>query len=131
MTFQLPQAVGGSATGWALADYRQISYVSGKATAGTMTATADQLDTAELWLIDRAVVYTTSTAATALRLYTGAVAPGRLLSGSASGNFDEADYPQGLLIPAGGQLLAVWTGADNNAIGTVNLQVRVLRQVSA
>lgn len=129
MSFVLPTPVG-SASGWQLTDYRQLTYVSGPAIGGTMTAYADQLDVDVMWLVDRAVVSSTSTAQTAARHYNGSTGAGRLLSGTNSGNYDEADYPNGLLVPAGGQLLTVWTLADAGAVGTVNLQVRELRQVA-
>jgi hypothetical protein len=130
MTFTLPTPVG-SASGWQLTDYRQLSYTTGPAAGGTTTAYADQLDVDVMWLVDRAVVFSTSTNPSAVRLYNGSAGAGRLLSGSNSGNYDEADYPNGLLVPAGGQLLAVWTLADDGAVGTLNLQVRELRQVTS
>lgn len=107
-------------------DYRYITATSPAAAGGTATATFPQLGQ-EAWLIDRAIASCTSSTETALRLYEGNPSPGFLLSGTARGNFDEADYPAGVLISPGTQLLAVWTLASDGAVGTLRLQVRVLR----
>jgi len=114
-----------TATGWALSDYITRTVTSSPAGAdGLAVATAEQLDPDELWLIDRAVVSCTSVADTALRLYDSQVSAGFLLSGSRTGNFDEADYPTGLQLQPLRQLVAVWTGATPGAVGTINLQAR-------
>jgi hypothetical protein len=92
------------------------------------------LDVSELWLIDRAIIQCDSTVDTKLRLYASTAAAASLLSGSdseaASGNFDEAEYPQGLLLRPSQSLLAVWTGASSGAKGTIRLQARVFRKAS-
>jgi hypothetical protein len=125
---QLPVSVG-SAAGWQLSDYRELTIVSQPAAAGSATAYGPQLDVAELWLIDHAVCSCTSAAQTDLRLYGGQVSPGSLLDGSASGNFDVSDWPNGLQLQPTRQLVAVWTGADAGSVGTLTLQCRVLRRV--
>jgi hypothetical protein len=131
MTVVLPTSVS-AAGGWQLADWTDPVRTSGAAAGGTMQVEFPQLDVEELWLIDRAVIQCTSTTDTKLRLYaSNAGAPG-LLSGSDSdastGNFDEAEYPQGLLLRPGQLLLAVWTGASDGARGTIRLQARVYRR---
>jgi len=130
----LPRAVGGSATGWQLVDYQSgaaASFHTQAAAGGVCSVQLDQLDDTELWLIDHAVVYCTSSTPTSLRLYSDAIDPGRLLDGSSDGNFDVADWPgDGLQIAPSTSLLAVWSGASDGAVGTLNLQLRVLRRLT-
>lgn len=127
MTLTLPASLPTGASSWAVADYRREVITSDPAAGGVARGAGSQLDLDELWLVDRAVVSCTSSTPTRVRLYEGQEAVGSLLSGSASGNFDEADYPTGVLLQSGMQLLAVWSNASDGARGTVVLQVRVLR----
>lgn len=127
MSLILPESIG-SATGWTLADYRTLTLTTGPAAAGSARGAGPQLDLDELWLVDHMVAVCDSTTDTRLRVYETAEAPGFLLDGTGSGNFDVADWPNGLQVQPGRQLLAVWTGASNAAVGTLNLQLRVLRR---
>jgi hypothetical protein len=127
----LPQSVGGTATGWALADYMpEVVLRSPKVAVGETTATAygEQLPNDVLWLIDHAVTSCTSATATSLRMYSGA--GGLLIDGTDEGNFQVADWPNGLQVAPGRQLVAVWSSADVGSVGTLALQVRVLRRTS-
>lgn len=131
MTFPaaaLPHSLPTGAGAWTVSEWRRVSIVSQPAAGGIATAAGPQLDLSELWLVDRAVVSCDSSTPTRVRLYEGQVGPGALLSGSASGNFDEADYPTGVLIQSGSQLVAVWSNASDGARGTAVLQVRVMRE---
>jgi hypothetical protein len=125
VTIPLPQPIP-TAAGWQFMGWRRFSARTPAAAAGTGTARValDQLGTDELWLIDRAVVTSTSTSTTSVRHYDTSADAGRLLSGTDRGNYDEAEYPGGLLMESGSQLLTVWTGVTDGAVGTVNVQVR-------
>lgn len=131
MTVVLPTSVS-AAGSWQLSDWTDPVLTSAAAAAGTMQVEFPQLDVEELWLIDRAIIQCTSSTDTKLRLYAGVAVAPNLLSGSDSdastGNFDEAEYPQGLLLRPGQLLLAVWTGASDGARGTIRLQARVYRR---
>jgi hypothetical protein len=128
VTTVLPTYVGSAATSWQLVDWQTPSWSSQPAAAGVARIDCDQLDSDELWLIDRAVVSCSSTAKTTLRLYDSGVDVLRLISGSSAGNFDEADYPGALVLRPSSQLVAVWSNADAGAVATLRLQVRQLRR---
>jgi hypothetical protein len=123
VTIPLPQPLP-TAAGWQFMGWRRFTARTPAAAGGTASVALDQLGTDELWLIDRAVSTCTSAASSSVRHYDTSAAPSRLLSGSNSGNYDEAEYPAGLLLESGSQLLTVWTGATDGAVGTVNVQVR-------
>jgi hypothetical protein len=128
VTIPLPTSIS-TASQWEIVGWRRFSAKSPAAVGSSCTALLPQLSSGEMWLVDRAVVTCTSAAATSVRLYDSSPDPNRLLSGSNSGNFDEADYPAGLLVESGSQLIAVWSNATAGAVGTINVQARVLRQV--
>lgn len=116
------------AAGWNLIDYRATQRQSAPAVAGVAQLELEQLDADEMWLIDHAVVACTSSSATSVRLYAGAVSDVALIDGSASGNFDVADWPNGLLLPSSSNLIARWSGASAGAVGTLTVQLRVMRR---
>lgn len=127
--FILPTSTTAPIGQWTLQDWGAPAATSSKAGAdGIARAQFEALDVDVQWLVDRAVVTCNSGAITTLRLYDTEVLPGRLLSGSAAGNFDEAEYPSGLLIRPQSALVAVWTGCDPGAVGTIRLQTRVMRK---
>jgi hypothetical protein len=127
MAINVPIQVA-AASGWVLNDYLTMQRRSAPAAGGLCTVTFDQLDPNERWLIDHAVITTTSSTATVLRLYEGTIDPLSLLDGSGSGGFDVADWPNGLAVAPTQALIAVWTGASTGSTGTVTLQARVLRR---
>jgi hypothetical protein len=127
MTISLPTSTS-SAASWQLSDFLRLRLVSDPAAAGSATLVARQLADNELWLIDHAVVSSDSTTDTKLRLYESLVDPSFYLSGSDSGNFDEADYPGGLQIAPASQLVAVWTGASSGARGRLSVFGRIYRK---
>lgn len=131
MTVALPQSVS-AASSWQLSDWTDPVLTSPPAAGGTTQVEFRQLDVSELWLIDRAIIQCDSTTDTKLRLYASSAVVPNLLSGSDSdastGNFDEAEYPSGLLLRPTQWLLAVWTGASDGARATIRLQARVYRR---
>lgn len=128
-SFQVP-SYNPPGKGWQLVDYKPGLVLTATAGAdGTATATAATVDPGFMWSVQRAVVSSTSVAQTSVRLYDSVVGAGNLLSGSNSGNYDEADYPAGLLVDQSRQLVAVWSGCDNNAKCTLRLQVAVLQLI--
>lgn len=133
--FVLPTYSSPAAGGWAVVDYKPALTLTAKAGPdGTATATAAQIDVGYMWAIQRAVLSTSSTnGGTKARLYDGAVTAGSLLSGTDSGNYDEADYAAGpgMLVDQGRQLSVVWTGLNAGDTCTARLQVAVLSIVSA
>jgi len=116
------------ASGWGLADFRTIQQRTAAAGGGSAQLELAQVPSDELWFIDHAVVACTSSTSTSLRLYAGSVSDLALLDGSLSGNFDVADWPNGLLLEATRSLIARWDGASDGAIGTLTLQLRVMRR---
>jgi hypothetical protein len=123
----LPESQPAGASSWAVTDYRPVILTSVPAAEGLAIAVGPQLELGELWLVDRIVASCTSTTASELRVYESNASPAFLLSGTASGNMDEADYPGGMLLQPGGELLAVWSNVSDGAVGTLRAQIRVLR----
>lgn len=124
-----PYPLQTTASQWTLTEWLPIARASAPAGAdGVALVDFGQLPDDVQWLIDRAVVSCTSTTPTAVRFYDSSRTPTQLLSGSASGNFDEADYPPGLLVRPSTTLLAVWTGASVGAVAHCRLQVRQFRR---
>lgn len=127
MSIQLPEGLA-AASSWQLTDFLRLRLRSDPAAGGQATLTGRQLDLNELWLIDHAVCSSDSTTDTLLRLYETVIDPGMYLSGSDSGNFDEADYPGGLQIASSTSLVAVWSGASTGARGLLSVQGRIYRK---
>jgi len=124
----LPHQAAGSAAGWGLFDFRTVAATTDPAAGGTAVVTLPQLAFDELWLIDHAVVSCTSVAGTDVRWYSDSPTPANLLDGSSSGNFDVADWPAGLQLQPGTSLVAVWSGCDDGAVGTLTVQARIMRR---
>ena len=124
----LPQQVS-AASSWSLEDFRTLQAQSDPAGPdGTATIELEQLDNDEMWLVDHAVVTSNSALDSSVRLYAGGVADLNLLSGSDAGNFDEADWPNGLQLQPGQSLTVRWDGVSEFTVGTIALQVRVMRR---
>jgi hypothetical protein len=130
MSVVVPVPVGGTATGWQLVDYATPQASAVADANGRAAITFDQLDPNQLWLIDHAVVNCPAgdRLPPQLRLYAGSETPSRLLDGSSTGDFDVADWPNGLQLSPSTSLLVVWSGAVPGATATIALQVRVLRR---
>ena len=128
MTVVIPTAVGSPAAGWAHVDWIDPQHLSDPAAAGVATIEVPPVPLDDMWLIDHMVAACDSTTPTVMRLYVGAAEPGRLRDGSDTGNFDVADWPQGLLVRGGSALIARWTGASAGARAVLTLQARVFRR---
>lgn len=131
MTFPLPRQVAYPAASWSVVDFVWRTYRTPNAAAGVAEVSGDQLGIGEMWSIQRAVVSSTSTTPSACWLYDANVDPSSLLSATDSGNYDEAEYPLGLLLGQSRTLLAHWTGISDGAVGTIRLQVAVMRQATS
>lgn len=127
MAVILPHSVA-AASAWSLSDFVSLQRRSEPAAGGVCTVDFGQLDGDERWLIDHAVIVCDSATPTSLRLYQSSVADQALLDGSAAGNFDVADWPNGLAVEPSQSLVARWTGASAGARGVLTLQARVLRR---
>lgn len=127
MTIPLPSSIA-TASQWQLVDWTDPQLQSQPAVGSVATIEVPQLASDEMWLVDRAVIVCDSSTATTMRLYRDAISPRNIRSGSSHGNFDEADYPGGLLVRPTSRLVAQWVGASAGAIATLTLQARVLRR---
>lgn len=114
------------ASSWALYDYRSVRTSSAPAVGGVAQLEVD-VDPDELWLLDHAVSACNSSTATSVRLYSGSVSDLALIDGTLSGNFDVADWPNGLQLN-GTNLVVRWDGCSDGAIGVLTLQARILRR---
>jgi len=117
------------ASSWALADYAQAA-AAADVDAGTITVTFEQVPDGELWLVDRIVVSCTSTTATRALVYDGDPSdPRRIWDGTQSGNFDAADNASPIQLPAGSQLVVVWSDEpDPGSRGTAFAQWAIMRR---
>lgn len=127
MSIELPRSVSVAAQ-WQQSDWLDRSYTSLPAVGGVATIEMPQLGDDELWLVDHMVAQCSSSTATTMRLYVSSAAPGFLRDGTNSGNFDVADWPNGLLVRPSSFLVAQWTGCSNGAVATLTLQVRSMRR---
>jgi hypothetical protein len=127
----VPVPVGLSATSsWQVADWLDRAYNSTPAAGGTALLTLPALPDNERWQLTHMVTGCTSTTPTALRLYLDSVAAPGYRDGTDRGNFDVADWPQGLWVPPGRQLLAQWSGCSDAAVGTLTLQAVIYRRTT-
>lgn len=114
---------------WHVSDFATHRWVSTAHTGqGPLVIEGPQLDQDEMWLIDHAVASCDSPDPTELRWYESSLDPRWLLDGSSTGNFDVADWPNGLQLQPSRSLLVAWDGASAGAVGVVTLQVRVMRR---
>lgn len=127
MTIPLPAPLPVT-SGWQVIDWLDRSYVAPAGTDGTAVITLPPLADNERWQLTHAVIGCTSTTATQLRLYLDGVANTGLRDGSTTGNFDVADWPQGLWVPPSRALIARWTGCSTGAVATLTLQGTILRK---
>ncbi len=122
LPYQLPVAGG-----WSLVDFRELQATSDHAADGVAIATLPAVPPDELWIVDHAVVACSSTTDTEARWYNDAPDPRNLLDGTSRGNFDVADWPAGLRLQPSRTLVCVWAGASVGAVGTLTVQLRVMR----
>jgi len=128
MTVILPTPIPTTNGGLVFQGWRELQLHTEPATNGAVQLELPQVDPAETLLIDHMLATCDSISATQLRLYVNAVGALNLRDGSSRGNFDVADWPQGLLVRPSTTLVAQWTGASDGAIGVLTLQARVFRQ---
>jgi hypothetical protein len=116
-------------TGWQVADWLDHPYTSAPADAGGVALIElPPLPDYERWQLTHMVVGCTSASDSQLRLYLDSVTNAQLRDGSRTGNFDVADWPQGLWIPPGRSLLARWTSCTPGAVATLTLQATIFRR---
>lgn len=123
--YQLPVT-----SSWGLVDWLDRTYTGTADATGVAEIDLPQLPDNERWQLTHMVAGCASTAATSMRLYLGQVANGTLRDGTASGNFDVADWPMGLMVPPGQVLIARWTGCNPGDAVFLTLQANVLRRSS-
>jgi hypothetical protein len=116
---------------WQVVDWLDRSYSSSPAGAdGLATITLPALADNERWQVTHSVVSCTSSTTTQVRHYVDSVAVANLRDGSALGNFNVGDWPQGLWIPPGRVLVTQWVGCSVGAVATLALQATILRRTS-
>ncbi len=115
---------------WVLHDYRHRVKSTDPAAAGVAELEYEQVPQDELWLVDRVVVQSTSSAATVAHLYLDTIDDRHVIDGTRVGNFDVADMASPIQLLGSTVLRVRWLGADDGAVGTCRIQLVVLRQVS-
>lgn len=115
---------------WVLHDYRHRVISTPPAADGVTELEFEQVPQDELWLVDRVIVQSTSSAATVAHLYLDAIDDRHVLDGTRVGNFDVADNNSPIQLLGSSVLRVRWQGADDGAVGTCRIQLVVLRQVS-
>ena len=132
MSIAVPVSAGPAMRSWQNSDWIVRSGSSSPAGAeGRAVLTLDALADDELWLIDHATVQCSSITPTSVRWYDSSAAPGQLIDGSGSGNFDVADWPSGLVLRPSTSLVVVWSSCSPGAVGSIRLQARQLRKVTS
>jgi len=128
MTIPVPSALP-STSSWQVADWLDRNWSSDPAGSdGVALITLPALPDNERWQLTHSVVGCTSATATRVRHYLDSVTNGALREGSDKGNFDVADWAQGLWVPPGRVLITRWTGCTPGAVATLALQATILRR---
>lgn len=129
MTIPVPYALPATSS-WGLVDWLDQTYTGLADAGGVALITLPTLPDNERWQLTHMVAGCASTATTSMRLYLDQVSNGALRDGSASGNFDVADWPMGLMIPPSRSLLARWTGCIPGDQAFLTVQANILRRNS-
>lgn len=95
---------------------------------GILDAVFDVVETPYYWLVDRITVETNSSLPTALVVYAGDPAQRNVRDSTSSGNADVADESAPIVVPTGQHLHLRWTGASLGAVGTANMQARIVQR---
>lgn len=127
MTVPYPLPVASS---WSVVDWLDQTYQAVADSTGVALITIPQLPDTDRWQLTHMVAGCATTASTQMRLYLNDVANGYLRDGTASGNFDVADWPMGLMVPPSTSLLARWTGCNAGDPVFLNVQANILRRSS-
>ena len=85
-----------------------------------LVATLGPVPPSSLWLVRRITVQ--ASAACSAYVYVGGLLPANIVSGTASGDFDENDTNQPIIVPCGQELAVVWTLASGTALARVEYQ---------
>lgn len=124
-----------TAAGYRVVDFLTHEEAGVIAGDGTAVIRLPALDAFTLWFVTRAVVSSTSLLDTKARVY--AVVAGdplteaALRSGTDSGNFDEAEYPEPhLWVIPGRQLVVEWIDGTPGATVTVSVQYKLAERSS-
>jgi hypothetical protein len=115
---------------WQIADWADRTYTAAADSTGVALVTLEQLPDNERWQLTHMVAGAQTAAAPSLRLYLDSVSNGNLRDGTDVGAFGVADWPMGLMIPPGRQLLARWTGCNPGDQVFLTLQANIIRRVS-
>lgn len=99
------------------------------AAGGLATGQFQQVQAGRIWLVERIVVWCTSSSPTAAVFYTDTVQTASIVEGTSAGNFDIADENSPVVVDALSSLIVQWTGASNGAVGTARVQVREMMRV--
>lgn len=129
MTVPTPYALPVTSS-WTLSDWVDNTYNAVADASGVALITLDPLPSDIRWQLTHMVAGCATTSTTSLRLYLDQVGNVALRDGTASGNFDVADWPAGLMVPPGRSLLARWTGCNPGDQAFLTLQANVLRRSS-
>jgi hypothetical protein len=127
MTVPVPYSLPVSSS-WQLVDWADKTYTGTADAGGVALVTLDPLPDFERWQLTHMVAGAQTTAAPQMRLYLDQVANASLRDGTSSGAFDVADWPAGLMVPPGRQLLARWTGCNPGDPVFLTLQANIFRR---
>ncbi len=91
--------------------------------AGVITINLGAPPFGSWWLVDRLVVRADAVVATEVRVYVGEVTPTNEKDATPAGNADVSEYPRGLYVAGGADLIIQWTGATAGDVGYCSAQV--------
>jgi hypothetical protein len=130
MTVPVPYALPVTSS-WQLVDWIDKTFTGTADSTGVALISLDRLPDNERWQLTHMVAgAATAAIAPPMRLYLDNVSNGQLRDGTASGKFDVADWPMGLMVPPSTSLLARWTGLASGDQVFLTLQANVLRRSS-
>ena len=113
---------------WHDIDRRVTVERTAPAAGGVCTATFDNVETDQQWLIERIAISNTSSNRTLCSVYDAGVSPQNLRDYSKFGNSDIADENSPIVIPSGSQCVVQWSNCNNGDVGTVTIQYRVQKK---
>lgn len=126
-------ALGELVRNYGLVDWQHLSYQASEgengAPANAIRIALPAVPPGRMRVVQRIFVSTDSGTDTELRVFVGSPETNNLVSGSSAGNLNEAEYPQGLIVPAGVPLTLEWTGASADARATARIQFADFVQV--
>lgn len=107
--------------------YKSAISVAG-ATSGIAVATFDQVPSGTKWMVDRLIVSLPGATGYAYVYDDPSMGQRSLLDGTTTGAFAPGDYPAGMLIDEGQQLVVQWQGVPvgSETFGIARVQLRSL-----